>query len=196
MITETEDIPRSHRLKELTRKTHDKLDKSVMAASAFDDLAGYGRFLQMQWALHRDVDALYDEASLRAVLPGLAERRRLALVEADLADLTLERPDIAPLGSVAGEPIDLPTGLGWLYVIEGSNMGGALLRKEAAKLGLSDDHGARHLAPAPEGPAAHWRTFTAALDGVALDEAEEARVTQGAEAAFARAQALADACLG
>ncbi|WP_204320942.1 biliverdin-producing heme oxygenase, partial [Enterobacter hormaechei] len=57
---------------------------------------------------------------------------------------------------------------------------------------LSDTHGARHLAPAPEGPAAHWRTFTAALDAVTLSDAEEAQVVAGAKAAFAQVQRHAD----
>ncbi|WP_448538289.1 biliverdin-producing heme oxygenase [Sphingobium yanoikuyae] len=71
-------------------------------------------------------------------------------------------------------------------------MGAALLRKEVAKIGLSDSFGARHLAPAPEGPAAHWRAFTAALDAVEIAEADEPRTGQGANAAFLRVQTLID----
>ncbi|MGE4341066.1 MAG: biliverdin-producing heme oxygenase, partial [Pigmentiphaga sp.] len=97
---------------------------------------------------------------------------------------------------VPGDTTDIPTALGWLYVAEGSNMGAALLRKEVAKIGLLDDHGARHLAPAPTGPAPHWRAFTAALDSVTLDETEEGRVVNGAIAAFARVQDHVDARLG
>src|SRR3546814_17025248 len=96
---------------------------------------------------------------------------------------------------VPGDVVDIPTALGWLYVAEGSNMGAALLRKEAAKIGLSDNHGARNLAPAPAGPAPHWRAFIAAPDSVTLAEAEEGRVINGAIAAFARVQAQVDARL-
>ena len=52
------------------------------------------------------------------------------------------------------------------------------------------------LAPAPEGPAAHWRAFTAGLDAAPLSAEEEDRAVAGADAVFARAQALADARLG
>ena len=68
-----------------------------------------------------------------------------------------------------------------------------MLRKEAAKLGLSDDFGARHLAGHPEGRAAHWRAFVAALDAGVLNAEEEKKATAGAEAAFARVRALVDA---
>lgn len=175
----------SKRLRVLTHEVHDRLDKSIMSAASFETIEGYGRFVVVQYLFHREIDALYGDAGLRALLPGLAHRRRLDLIAADLTDLGVALPagteDPAFAGGAAA---DVPTALGWLYVAEGSNIGAALLRKEAAKLGLSDDHGARHLAPAPEGPAAHWRAFTAALDAVELTAAEEARAVAGAQAAF------------
>lgn len=152
--------------------------------------------MNIQWAFHRDIDALYDSADLQSLLPGLSARRSLEAIEADLADLKLAPPQIDEAPAFrANEIIDLPTALGWLYVAEGSNMGAALLRKEAAKLGLSDDHGARHLAPADEGPAAHWRAFTGALDHAELTPEEDERMMSGARAAFERVQMLADRCL-
>lgn len=196
-MTALNDLPRSKRLKTLTHEIHDRLDKSIMEASSFDTLEGYGRFAGVQWTFHRDIDALYDDAGLRDLLPGLAERRRVDLIASDLSDLGLPVPPVdQPAVFATGQAVDIPTALGWLYVAEGSNLGAALLRKEAAKLGLSDTHGAKHLAPADGGPAAHWRAFTAALDAARLTEVEEARAIAGANAAFARVQALANAALG
>lgn len=191
-MTDTITQPLSKRLKGLTHETHDKLDKSIMTAASFDSVEGYARFAGVQYLFHRDIHALYDDPSLQALLPGLADRRRMDLIFADLQDLDATLPEGGDPAFAAGS-IDAPTALGWLYVAEGSNMGAALLRKEAAKIGLSDTHGARHLAPSAEGPAAHWRAFTAALDAVVLTEEEEARAVAGANAAFARVQAYADA---
>ncbi len=187
---------RALRLKTLTHATHDRLDTSIMAAASFDDVDSYARFVEVQYLFHRDIHALYDDAVLQALLPGLAERRRLDLIAADLADLGRALPEADDTPVFAAGSVDAPTALGWLYVAEGSNMGAALLRKAVAKIGLSDDHGARHLAPAEGGPAAHWRAFTAGLNAVELSGDEDARVTAGANAAFARVQAFADARLG
>jgi len=184
---------RAKRLKALTSNVHEGVDRSIMSAAAFASLERYGPFLEVQYLFHLDADPLYGNAELQAMLPGLAARRRLPLVAADLADLQLNSPESGTPVFTHGAAVDVPTALGWLYVAEGSNMGAALLRKEAAKLGLSDAFGARHLAPAPDGPAAHWRAFTAALDAVALDEDAEVRAGQGALAAFERVQALVDA---
>ncbi|RIV82247.1 biliverdin-producing heme oxygenase [Aurantiacibacter xanthus] len=197
MTTDILEPSRAKRLKALTRETHDRLDKSIMAAASFATVEGYGRFVTVQYLFHRDIDALYDNTALQVLLPGLMERRRLPLIAADLTDLGLPFPhDEAPAAFMQTSAIDIPAALGWLYVAEGSNMGAALLRKEAAKIGLSDEYGARHLAPATEGPAAHWRAFIAALDAAELSAEEEACVVAGANAAFARVQALVDARIG
>lgn len=192
-----ENPSRAARLKLLTRETHEVLDNSIMAAASFQTVDGYADFAAIQYLFHRDIDALYDNQALLAVLPGLADRRRSPLIAADLTDLGKALPDADGDAEFTEEKaVDMPTALGWLYVAEGSNMGAALLRKEAAKLGLSDNFGARHLAPAPEGPAAHWRQFTVSLDAIDLTPDEDERVVAGAQAAFHRVQSLANARLG
>jgi heme oxygenase len=66
-----------------------------------------------------------------------------------------------------------------------------VLRKLVARIGLSDTFGARHLAPAQEGPAAHWRAFVEVLDALPLSPEEETQAIAGARAAFAHVAALA-----
>lgn len=187
---------RAKRLKDSTHDLHEKVNRSITSADSFANLKRYARFLSIQYLFHQDVHALYVNAQLQALLPALESRRRLPLVEADLADLALDPPqDECPVFVPEGA-VDIPTALGWLYVVEGSNMGAVTLRKEAGRLGLSDAHGARHMAPAPEGPAPHWRTFTAALNAVALTAEEETRAVAGAQSAFLRMQSFVDARLG
>lgn len=192
-MTDLLDPSRARRLKARTHDAHARLDARIMAGRPFEDRDRYARFLTVQRAFHRDIDPLYSDPRLVALLPGLPERRRLEAIEQDLTDLDAKASmaEAAPVFTAAD--IEIPAALGWLYVAEGSNLGAALLRKEAAKLGLSDDFGARHLAGHPEGRAAHWRAFVAALDAAVLNAEEEEKATAGAEAAFARVRALVDA---
>lgn len=126
-------------------------------------------------------------------MPDLLERRRIEQVLTDLADLDAEpAPRDGPPRFVAGEAVDVPTAMGWLYVAEGSNLGAAFLIKAAAALGLSADFGTRHLAASPEGRANHRRSFTAALDAPDMTPNEESRVQVGTAAAFARVRGLVD----
>ncbi|QII30316.1 biliverdin-producing heme oxygenase [Stenotrophomonas maltophilia] len=173
---------RSLRLKAATRDSHGALDKRIMAGDIFADRSNFARFLRVQYRFHRSIDALYASPALDALLPDLAERRRLQQVRSDLQDLEQALPgeDITALGN----DLPLPTALGWLYVAEGSNLGGTVLYKMAAALGLDRDFGARHLAAHPDGAARHWREFTAALDAVVLSPAQEQEVIDAADAAF------------
>lgn len=173
---------RSQRLKAATRDSHGALDARIMAGDIFASRAQFARFLRVQYRFHRDVDALYGSAALDALLPDLAERRRLNQVTQDLQDLEQTLPASLP----EPLPADLPlaAALGWLYVAEGSNLGGTVLYKMAAKLGLDAGFGARHLAAHPDGAARHWRSFTAALDSVPLSAEQEQQVIDAADAAF------------
>ena len=182
---------RSKVLRSRTTAAHATLDNRIMASRPFESRERYGLFLQVQHAFYGDIDALYADPALDRLLPDLAGRRRLGKIEDDLADLGLAA---APADGAAAFSADVeaPKALGWLYVAEGSNLGAAILLKEAMKLGLSETFGARHLAGAPEGRGLHWRTFTAALDGVALDAAGEAAVVDGANTAFLRVRSLVE----
>ncbi|MFT3763273.1 MAG: biliverdin-producing heme oxygenase [Pseudoxanthomonas sp.] len=182
---------RSQRLKAATRSVHDALDKRIMAADIFASRGNFARFLRVQYRFHRDVDPLYASAQLEALLPELCERRRLPKIADDLGDLGQLPPPPAPCRLDGDTP--LPSALGWLYVAEGSNLGGAILFKLAGeKLGLGRDFGARHLAAHPDGAARHWRGFTAALDALALSPAQEDEVVRGAEAAFRAVRGYAE----
>lgn len=195
-MTDITTAPLSKRLKSITHDTHDRLDTRIMAAQPFVDVVNYRRFLAVQYAFHRDMDPLYADPALAALVPGLETRNRLARIGADLADLGDKVPAADPSSPFAGGSIDLPTALGWLYVAEGSNLGAAFLYKAAAALGLDGEHGARHLAGHPGGRAQHWREFTGALDSLALSPEEEARVIQGARGAFVRVHDLVEAKFG
>ena len=181
-------------LRAATNMAHDRLDKRIMAAEPFTSRERYARFLKVQHAFHREIDVLCQAPSLAALLPDLDRRRRFAQVEQDLADLGVPLP--APSGApvFSGEP-DVPTALGWLYVAEGSNLGAAFLLKAAAKLGMSEAFGARHLAAHPEGRKASWDAFTAALDRVQLSPEEEARVITGGNAGFSHVRDLVERLL-
>ncbi|QCJ00066.1 biliverdin-producing heme oxygenase [Agrobacterium larrymoorei] len=183
-VTEIEPS-RTKRLKAATRQAHQALDSFIMSAKPFETRENFGTFLKTQYLFHRDLDAFFFNHTLDGLLPDLHGRRRLDLIAQDLADLSLEIPGEENIRFKKDDAeFDLPEAMGWLYVVEGSNLGAAFLLKDAAKLGLDENFGARHLAGAPEGRGLHWRTFTAALDDIDLSEEEEARAIAGAEAAF------------
>ncbi len=183
---------RIQRLKALTTGTHDTLDKRIMRAEPFASRERYALFLDVQHHFHADVAPLYASEQLNAILPGLHERCRLEALRQDMTDLG-GAPDT--LTATTG-PLTPAAALGWVYVAEGSNLGAAFLRKEAAKLGLSDDFGARHLAGHPEGRGLHWRNFVSAYNDLPLTQTEELEAAEGAKAAFRRVHGLVEEIFG
>lgn len=184
---------RWRRLKEATEETHDRLDRRIMAAEPFASRDRYGLFLKVQHAFHRDIGDLYGRPELQGLFDDLATRPRLDAVTRDLGDLGIDAAAEDHASPV--DRADAPTAIGWLYVAEGSNLGAAFLLKAAARLGLDETFGARHLAAAPEGRGLSWKKFTTALDAIALTEEEEQRVFAGARAAFSRVYALVEATM-
>ncbi|PTE20160.1 biliverdin-producing heme oxygenase [Cereibacter changlensis JA139] len=181
-------LTRAERLRAATHSTHERLDAAIMAAQPFASVDNYLRFLRLQHGFHRDVAPLYGDPVLNALIPSLDRLGRLGAVTRDLADLGRAPPVYS---SPPAAPRTASAALGWLYVVEGSNLGAAFLLKAARKMGLSEGRGASHMAEAPEGRAAHWRSFKEALNGAALTAAEEEQLVVGANAAFARVRALA-----
>lgn len=74
--------------------------------------------------------------------------------------------------------------LGAHYVLEGSSLGARVLCKQVAALGMTRDHGARHLWAQAE--TSNWRAFTNALNA---HEGDDAALIAGADAAFGAAAA-------
>lgn len=183
--TSQAETSRTKRLKAATRGAHEALDTFITTAKPFESRSNFAKYVQSQYLFHHDVDAFYQNERLHRLLPDLQGRRRLGLIEQDLVDLETSVPTPGEVHfHDAPATFDVAQAMGWLYVVEGSNLGAAFLLKDAAKLGLDETFGARHLAGAPEGRGLHWRTFVAALDAIDLSEDEEYRVIAGAEAAF------------
>ncbi|MBS9478321.1 biliverdin-producing heme oxygenase [Ancylobacter radicis] len=179
IVTDMQPDSRAKRFKAATTAAHEMVDTTVMGAKPFASRENYERFLRFQYRLHRHVEPLYAAPELQDLLPGLADRSRLDPLEQDFADLGLTLPE-AGFGPV----LPKAEALGWLYVVEGSNMGAAFLAKDAARIGFSSAFGARHLAGHADGRGLHWRRFTAGLDAVDLTEAEEREAEAAATAAF------------
>ena len=182
----------SSRLRSETRQAHEALDNAIMAARMFDSKMSYGNFLRMQHAFHGEIDPVYRDARIAEWLPDLADRGRLSDIKADGSDLAIDFKEASGTGIL---PSDAAERLGWLYVAEGSNLGAAFLIKEAEKLGLSKELGARHLAGHPDGRGLHWKRFQSAIDAAPLDPGEKSRVVEGARNAFKRVKRLLEQTL-
>lgn len=174
-------LPLSEALKKYSRQTHDSVDALVLSMHPFASVENYSKFLQAQDIFQKTLKPIYDDLDWNYKIEGLSQLSRLKQISKDMQDL-----NVNPVSMVEEQPN--PSGfeaIGWLYCSEGSNLGAAILCKEAQKLNLSDSYGARHLAAHEEGRMRHWRKFKEQLDGLELTSEQRQQALQGAEDAFA-----------
>lgn len=130
---------------------------------------GYAGFLRAQAAALLPIERALDAAEAEKAVPDWPARRRGALLIADLAELGEDADD-----AVDALPLPSPAAIvGAVYVLEGSRLGGKLLRQR-----LPEAHPAAFLT-APAAPGA-WRGF---LDGLVEPLSAEDDLAQAVDAA-------------
>lgn len=160
-------------LREATRDAHDRLDAHF---SRYDlaNPADYRDFLSAHAAAYISVEQALEEAGAERLVDDWPSHRRAGALIADLTDLGREEPE-----AVAAPSFDDDAAvLGGLYVLEGSRLGGAVLKRT-----VGDGLPKRFLA-APQA-SGRWRRFVARLDRSLDTDESQLRAQTAALATFA-----------
>ena len=177
-------------LRRSTAGRHHALDSTLAIGAADASLQDYVAHLRLlrEWLGPLEV-WLHSYADGPHRVPGLELVGRLALIDSDLADAG-SGAGPAPAVPDAGWPADAGVAYRWgvSYVVEGSQLGGAVLYARLA-VPLAP-HPLRYLRGDPAGPGPRWRAFMLALRAHVRTPAEVADACAGACAAFDRIIAL------
>ena len=175
-------------LRVATATRHEQLDGGLPLALPNAGLPEYAMHLQLLRDWMAPMNAWltqFDDGPQGAA--GLPAIDRMSLLEADLLEPGMSLR--APL-PVQPWPGDASAAYRWgvLYVVEGAQLGGAILyqRLHAALA----PHPLRYLRGDPAGPGPRWRAFMLALKEHVTTEAEIADACAGACGAFDRLLAL------
>jgi heme oxygenase len=167
-----------------TASRHEVLDAGLPLSGEAPTLGDYASHLILlrDWLAPLQAWlARFDDAAV-----GLPDAGRLALIDADLLDPSLAGMVRLPLPAPhsAQWPVDASAAYRWgvHYVIEGSQLGGAVLYQRLHE--RLAPHPLRYLRGAPEGPGPRWRAFMLALRANVRGEAAVAEACAGACAAF------------
>ncbi|MBU1324013.1 MAG: biliverdin-producing heme oxygenase [Alphaproteobacteria bacterium] len=172
-------------LRAATAPQHQRLEVEADLEARLRDTARRGDAVAGLLQFHREADAV--AAAFRPVLDAADVRpgERVAALERAVATLggsTSNTP-------VADPPGDLSAVLGWLYVSEGSALGGRVMRKAMRRDGL-DLTGLDFLDPPDVGVGPRWIGFLAFLEAAVADgRAIPSDVVAAAGVAFDRARA-------
>jgi heme oxygenase len=167
-------------LRQSTAQRHAELDSRTPLAAEAPDLRAYHDHLQLLEAWLAPIQRWLDAAGPQSDLP---QRDYLGLIRADLAHPALaDMPNRVRAGGAHWSPQEgAAYRWGVAYVIEGSQLGGAVLYKRLAQ----------RLAPHPldylrgEGsPGPRWQQFLAALRGAVTTPEQIDAACRGARQAF------------
>lgn len=164
-------------LRTATSAEHERVDRlfSTLDLSRTGD---YRRFLLAQATAYLPVEAALDEAGAAAILPDWPGRRRGDLLRRDLHVLGAAEPE--PVAALAFNT--QAAALGGIYVLEGSRLGGALLKREIP------GEAPRQFLDAPQPPGS-WRKLLELLDASLYRTDLLEAATEAAKEVFQRFEA-------
>ncbi|KAB2765864.1 biliverdin-producing heme oxygenase [Brucella anthropi] len=171
-------------LKAATAPYHERIDRLDSFYGMFISLDAYRKYLEATWRSRVALETLLDVSDLRRVFSDWDNHKIQSELQMDYADLSDgEEPKKSELQFDAGAPVDLPSAIGTLYVLEGSALGATVLIHKARLLGLGAGYGARHLAK-QVGNLAGWKKTVALLQTMSLDKKDEERCFKAAIDSF------------
>ncbi|MBK4998691.1 biliverdin-producing heme oxygenase [Pseudomonas sp. S31] len=159
-----------------TRACHTALEERLPFFREGFDVAGYRRLLSAYYGFH---------APLELTLAGYqgVERAKAPALVRDLLALGLSAADIDALPLCQALPAveDEARALGVMYVLEGSTLGGQVLKRAMAeRLGLAPDRGLGFLDVYGAASGSYWRAFLERLADAACTQAAQAATVQAA----------------
>jgi heme oxygenase len=175
---------RHSRLKSATAEAHGALEADLAASGYLTDAALYPTYLARLYTLQAALEGRLDAAGAGRLLTDWPARKKARLIAADLAALGLARGAAIPspgldvrLGSDGGV-------FGALYVLEGATLGGAILSRRLAAIGVPAGALAFLTSYGSE-RGRMWRAFLARLEAARFEAAGEADMVRAALATFA-----------
>jgi len=171
------------RLKSGTEREHRDLESVIDPMKNFCSRDTYKAHLLKTWALYRSLEAALAELDWSTVGIDFSARRKTPLIEEDLRVLEVARP--AWIGATfAFMRSDLDFALGCLYVLEGATMGGQIISRHLAKLGIGPSNGGLFFNGYGAKTGEMWKSFQTAGTNYCVTEDQITEAVSGAKQTF------------
>ncbi len=181
----------SDRLKAGTREQHEAVERAVELDAVAASREAYLAHLCALWGVHAPLEARLARLDWAQVGVDFESRRRVELLRADIRALAAEI-DVEALPTCERlAPVEtIWQGLGSLYVLEGSRLGGQMIaRALEQRLGLSPERACRFLSSHGVRLGQSWKAFKSAVNRAGAEHPEyAATVVASANDTFASVQ--------
>ncbi len=199
MTLQTTQTPIMERLKAETRGAHDRTEAIPFSAAMVQEQLPIDRFvgqLRAYLPVHRELESLLSSSRHPAIQKVWSDDlRKTPLLEKDLRYFESTGQQGAVDADSAAQSMvawlkELQVSneaalLGVLYVLEGSTLGGMVLKPRiAAAYKLCDDQGQAYYSPYGPRAMPHWKEFKERMNAAVVDERDQAAVLDAAEKTF------------
>ncbi len=177
----------SQQLKEETVTTHRQLEGMMIPAiKNIQTREDYIQLLLLFYTFFGGLELLIANTINVAALTDYAERRKIALIQADLHQLSVERLPAFCGDSILPTVTDSNAAWGALYVMEGSTLGGGVISKMIMERLPPEFKGAVSFFTSYGADTMRmWNAFKHSLDSAELDGAAQVKVIAAANQTFA-----------
>jgi heme oxygenase len=155
------------RLRQVTQDLHRSAESHFRLHDRTWNRDLYSALLQRLWGFHAPLEESLMRLDWRGSAIAMDTRRKRALLEADLLYLGMDPVGVSQIATCRELPpmAHLHDGLGALYALEGSTLGGqVILRTLQAQLDISPLAGGRFFASYGPGIGAMWRRYLEVLE--------------------------------
>jgi len=171
------------RLKSGTEQQHRELETLIDPMKNFCSLDAYKTHLLKTWAFYRPLEAELAALDWSTTGTEFESRRKTALIEDDLRILGFPHPAEKDNKMVLGRT-NLNFAVGCLYVMEGATLGGQVISRHLAKLGIGPGNGGLFFNGYGEKTGAMWKSFQVSATHYCVVEGQIAEAVEGARWTF------------
>jgi heme oxygenase len=171
------------RLKSGTEREHRELEALIDPMKNFCSLEAYKAHLLKTWKFYRSLEAELEGVDWPAVGIDFNHRRKTPLLDLDL--LILAVPFIrAEHRKETLRQADPDFAIGCLYVVEGATLGGQVISRHLAKLGIGPENGGLFFNGYGAKTGEMWKSFRAGATNYCVTDDQIGHAVEGAKSTF------------
>lgn len=182
-------------IKKITAPAHQSLEGFLIPIIKNTyTVAEYEKLLRVFYGYYKPLEDALDGFSMEEVLSDYTQRRKARLITDDLKALGHSVHDLALCPAIP-VPGSREEAFGALYVLEGSTLGGTIIKKILQRnLQLQGDEGFTFFAGYGEHTSVQWQSFKAVLDQHYTGSEHTARLSAAANQTFLYLKSWAEHC--
>ena len=172
------------RLKSGTEQQHREIEALIDPLKNFQSLDAYKAHVLKSWGFYLPLEGCLAAFDWSAAGIDFVPRLKAPLIEQDLRVLGMQQPRLGEAQPLARRNLDFA--LGCLYVLEGATLGGQIISRHLATLGIGPANGGLFFHGYGARTSEMWKSFQLSATRYCVTEDQIGEAVSGAKSTFGR----------